>query len=310
MPEKRTFKILSLDGGGSKGFYSLGLLSELEKATRRPLYEFFDAIYGTSTGAIIAALIGYGHPVEKVLSLYRKHVPTILKPWFPRQRSARLREVGATLFEKATFRDFKTLIGIVATNWDHERPTVFKSSVEAAFGMKNSFVPGFGLPIADIVTASCSATPFFKPCYLKLGNYGVCQMRDGGFSANNPSLYALYDALGPLGKSENEIRLLSVGVGNYPLKKQPLHIRALSGIPTARMLQKSLSTNANTTEDLLARLFPSVQQLRINCVCNEPELATDFLECRADLLEKLVGKGKTAFGKNEQHLQSLFENYA
>jgi hypothetical protein len=36
------FRVLSLDGGGAKGFYTLGILRELEALTGKPLAESFD----------------------------------------------------------------------------------------------------------------------------------------------------------------------------------------------------------------------------------------------------------------------------
>ena len=45
-------RILTLDGGGSKGFYTLGVLHELEAMLGSRLHERFDLIYGTSTGSI------------------------------------------------------------------------------------------------------------------------------------------------------------------------------------------------------------------------------------------------------------------
>ena len=59
------FRILSLDGGGAKGFYTLGALKEIEALVECRLGEKFDLIYGTSTGAIIAALLGLGSPWTK-----------------------------------------------------------------------------------------------------------------------------------------------------------------------------------------------------------------------------------------------------
>ena len=50
-------RILSLDGGGAKGFYTLGVLKEIEAVLGQPLHERFDLIFGTSSGAIIAALL-------------------------------------------------------------------------------------------------------------------------------------------------------------------------------------------------------------------------------------------------------------
>jgi patatin-like phospholipase/acyl hydrolase len=63
-----TLPMLTLDGGGSKGMYTLGVLNELEAAMSRPLCECFSLIYGTSTGAIIAALLGLGTPVKQILN--------------------------------------------------------------------------------------------------------------------------------------------------------------------------------------------------------------------------------------------------
>jgi patatin-like phospholipase/acyl hydrolase len=43
-------RILSLDGGGAKGFYTLGVLREIEGMLGSRLHERFDLIFGTSTG--------------------------------------------------------------------------------------------------------------------------------------------------------------------------------------------------------------------------------------------------------------------
>ena len=68
-------RVLSLDGGGAKGFYTLGVLKEIEAMVKRPLCESFDLIFGTSTGGIIAALLALGYGVDDIHTLYREHVP-------------------------------------------------------------------------------------------------------------------------------------------------------------------------------------------------------------------------------------------
>ncbi len=60
LPKDDLFRVLSLDGGGAKGFYTLGVLKEIEGLLKCPLYKRFDLVFGTSTGAIIAALIPLG----------------------------------------------------------------------------------------------------------------------------------------------------------------------------------------------------------------------------------------------------------
>lgn len=46
MSEKKLFRVLSLDSGGSKGFYTLGILREIEALVK---YQRFDLIFGTSS---------------------------------------------------------------------------------------------------------------------------------------------------------------------------------------------------------------------------------------------------------------------
>ncbi len=58
-------RVLALDGGGIRGAITLGILEKIETLLRvqhgRPdlrLCEYFDLIGGTSTGSIIAVLLG------------------------------------------------------------------------------------------------------------------------------------------------------------------------------------------------------------------------------------------------------------
>ena len=76
----KVYRILSLDGGGAKGFYSLGVLDEIEGMIGRPLHERFDPVFGTSTGAIIAALVCLGKTVDEIHDLYKDHGNYILVP--------------------------------------------------------------------------------------------------------------------------------------------------------------------------------------------------------------------------------------
>src|SRR6266550_5637394 len=97
------FRVLSLDGGGAKGFYTLGILKEIEALVGCPLNEIFPLIFGTSTGAIIAALLALGRKVDEAHELYRKHVPTIMRPSSRAEKTQALKAVAATVFEDLDF---------------------------------------------------------------------------------------------------------------------------------------------------------------------------------------------------------------
>ncbi len=117
-------KILSLDGGGAKGFYTLGVLREIEGMVKRPLHETFDLIFGTSTGAIIAALLSLGRTVGNIADLYEQHVPTVMQKKSRQEKSEALAHLGDEVFSDLRFDDMKTSIGIVATRWLIERPMI------------------------------------------------------------------------------------------------------------------------------------------------------------------------------------------
>ena len=115
-------RILSLDGGGAKGFYTLGVLKEIEALLKCPLYKRFDIVFGTSTGAIIASLIALGYQIEEIHDLYKSHVPTVMAERTPTGKSLALETFSNEVFKENTFTDVKTGIGIVASKWKKWTP--------------------------------------------------------------------------------------------------------------------------------------------------------------------------------------------
>ena len=91
-------KLLSLDGGGAKGFYTLGVLKEIEAMCGCPLYQCFDLIFGTSTGAIIAALLELGSSVDDIHALYKQHVPVVMRQRTAVAKSKALEHLARTVF--------------------------------------------------------------------------------------------------------------------------------------------------------------------------------------------------------------------
>src|ERR1700704_45406 len=116
----------------------------------------------------------------------------------PADKTAALKALAAEVFKEQTFEDVKTGIGIVPTKWINDRPMVFKASKDQAHGRQGTFVPGFGCTISDAVQASCSAYPFFNRKTVTTAAGDHIELVDGGYCANNPTLYAIADALVPL----------------------------------------------------------------------------------------------------------------
>lgn len=301
---KRPFRILSLDGGGAKGFYTIGVLKEIESLTGKKLHETFDLVFGTSTGSIIASLIALGYPIDSILELYREHVPNVMKHNSRSGRTASLSELAQEVFGETTFHDVKTGLGVVASRWVQERPMIFKSDPKQAHGREASFVPGFGVPMKDAIRASCSAFPFFEPTIVQTNLGEKIQLIDGGFCANNPTLYAIADAVKGLKKSKSEIRVVSVGVGFYPKPKGTIFQRLISSLVSVRLLQKTLEINTQSMDQLRSILFDDIETIRISDSFTEPHMATDLLEHDLDKLDILFQRGRDSFSQREKMLKS------
>lgn len=301
------YRILSLDGGGAKGFYTIGVLKEIEGLIGgRPLCEKFDLIFGTSTGAIIAALLALGYSVDEIYKLYKEYVPTIMKRRTKRGKSEALANLATQVFGDKTFEEVKTAVGIVATRWIEERPMIFKASIAQAHGSHGTFAPGFGVPIGEAVQASCSAYPFFARKTVTTSKDHVIELADGGFCANNPTLYAIADALIPLDKKPEDIRVVSVGVGVYPKpKSMNIFKRLVNAWPSVKLLQKTLEINTQSMDQLRAILYKHIPTIRISETFERPEMATDFMEYDLTKLNILLQRGTASFAKEEQKLKEF-----
>jgi uncharacterized protein len=304
LPPDGLCRILSLDGGGAKGFYTLGVLKEIEGMLGCPLYKRLDLVFGTSTGAIIAALIALGFEVDEIHKLYKTHVPSIMKRRSAARRSAFLAAAAKEVFADKKFDDVKTGIGIVATKWVIERPMIFKGSVTQAHGRSGTFVPGFGCNIADAVQASCSAYPFFKRKFVETAAGDTVELIDGGYCANNPTLYAIADAVIAMRKAPVDLRVVSLGVGVYPEPRPGLLMRIFRRWSiTYQLLQKTLEINTQSMEQLRLVLFKDIPTARISDTFERPEMATDLLEHNLNKLNILRQRGSESFASRESQLR-------
>ena len=298
-------RILALDGGGAKGFYTLGILKEIEAMINQPLYEKFNLIFGTSTGAIIAALISLGKSIDEIHELYKNHLPKIMKAFTKSKKSKELKKLSDEVFGDSKFDEVKTGLGIVCARWDFETPMIFKSNVAQAHGRKATFVPGFGCTISEAVQASCSAYPFFERKILNTGNGDIIELIDGGYCANNPTLYAIADAVMALKEDFENLRVVSLEVGAYPKPNKfgwPWLVQRLISV---QLLQKTLNINTLSMDQLRTVLFKDVPTIRINDKFERPEMATDLLEHNLKKLNLLFQRGRESFANQEIRLREF-----
>ena len=297
------YHILSLDGGGSIGMYSLGVLTEVEKILPRPLHKTFDLVYGTSTGSIIGSMIALDEDVRTITERYRRIVPDVMGRRLPGSKSRALERWGREIYGERKFDAFVTDVGIVATHLEYNRPMVFKNDRGRAHAGSASFEPGFGCTIAEAVVASCAAFPVFGKQTLETSG-ATRTVVDGGYCANSPALFALTDATDALGVERDRIRLLSVGTGSYPGRRRAVMGIVKTAVPTFATL---LRTGSNTVETLRGLLYADVQTVRIDHTTTDDRLRTDFVERDAAKLEAIYEFGRESFREREAEVGRLFD---
>lgn len=305
VPQRMT--ALSLDGGGAKGVYALGVLLELEAMLGRPLRESIDLIYGTSTGAIIAAMVAAGTPVGKIVDTYMTFIPDVMSKRSRAARTAALRRHVDAVFGDSSFSAVGIPLGVVATNEANNTIIVFKSQQDQAHGRRSTFVPGFGCTIATALMASCAAFPHFEKQPITTSHHGAITLIDGGFSVNNPTLLAIADCITRPQMSPSDVRVLSVGVGHYPISRGTWLQESITKTWPVRLFETTLASSTNTIEQLRRVLFPSIAVVRMDCSYLDKRLATNLLESSRPKLLEMFALGRSSFGLFENDVRRLLD---
>ncbi|MBI5402515.1 MAG: patatin-like phospholipase family protein [Ignavibacteriae bacterium] len=214
------FKILSIDGGGIRGVLPASYLAYIEEKLKDndKIYEYFDMIVGTSTGAIIALALSLGISAKDILKLYEEKGSSIfpIRPRklnfgliVPKYSNLKLKEeLKELLGEKTIINDCKTRVCIPTINITCGKIVVRKTRHH------KDFEHDYLLPVWQ-VAAESSAAPGFFPAF---EDGDKCQYIDGGLWANNPSLIGIAEAL-KLGYSLEQIKILSLGTGSNLIHK-------------------------------------------------------------------------------------------
>ena len=92
---------MSIDGGGIRGIVPLRILIHLKRLTRKEPYQWFDVICGTSTGGILALLLGVLKiDVERTLEIYKELGEQV----FPLDEQAWLKKAFSLVTNKEMYR--------------------------------------------------------------------------------------------------------------------------------------------------------------------------------------------------------------
>ncbi|MEW5942762.1 MAG: CBASS cGAMP-activated phospholipase [Pseudomonadota bacterium] len=278
-----TMRILAIDGGGIRGYFSAYLLERIQDELAVDLTKTFDLICGTSTGAIIAASLAIRYPLKDVLKLYEDNGRHIFSKtrgsWFGLMRARydieRLRTELDTAFGDRTLSETDTRLLIPATDIGNAQVHVFKSSYSV------DFVRDRQVRIADAVLASCAAPTYFKPAYVD-----PYLLADGGLWANNPAMVGYIEAITRLGAQPGDVKVLSLGTGTSNQYFRVRDKNRLWGVATGWGIRGLVDLLPNlqskNTHNMLGIMLPANNYVRLNFE-REQKLSLDDIESLPEL---------------------------
>lgn len=203
-------RVLSLNGGGVKGLFTIAFLAELERIICEKegrsdvnIGDHFDLITGTSIGGILALGFASGKSAREMEKVFRDSAAKIFPPnkipflsagfkfikrlVAPVYRSEPLRETVLSLIDEATrFNDLKRRVMIPSISLSTGKPFFFKTPHNPNFNRDGK------LKLVDAAMATSAAPTYFAPHYCEdLETYYA----DGGLVANNPSYVGMKEVL-------------------------------------------------------------------------------------------------------------------
>lgn len=274
------FKILSLDGGGMRGFYTATLLDHLSKLinptfkTEIPdIGKSFDLICGTSTGAILACGLAHGIPISSIKDIYSlqgSHIFSDPMPsknqylktcgWrlrnlaSPSANAAKLNSALTDLFGDTTLQDIyerrEIRLCIPATETSTFNPVVFKTPHLQGRNRDDTRT------LVNVCMASAAA-PIYLPIATQpnpLDEQSNDHFADGGLWANNPAMIGFTEALL---LNQTNIDIISLGTCETP-NGDPFEEKTERGIKDwtfgVGIVKLSLATQAKATTHALTLL--------------------------------------------------------
>jgi len=328
--EKNKFRILSIDGGGIRGLIPAKVLADLEYELNKiepgkKLYEHFDLICGTSTGAILAIAISLGIPSSELVKFYKENAKFIFPRFILKCLPSKTRAFFSAIYSNKKLlrkleevytqanggkapllNDLKTNVCIPTFNGNDGAINVLKTKHH------QDYTRDYKLPAHDVAMSSASAPIYFPPHSFSFKNeYGSGQnvnMIDGGIFANNPALIGVFEATDKLGYDLSEVSLLSLGTGKgKQIIKKSWRPKSIFYwlFPNPRIVDIVLDTQAQITEQYIAFLNRALKKnkLGFEYLRIQHDMAGDNIELNASgkkSLERLEAIGDE-LSKNNLH---------
>lgn len=270
-------RILSIDGGGIRGYIPIAILTKLEKDLRdhykKPnlvLSDYFNFIGGTSVGAIMAAMLSVGKSMKEVHDLFEDSSKEMFQGAFLSKTRMKYR---STPLQRKLIEEFgedrvlgdpdiKSFLMIVLRNATSGSTWGLTNNPGAHYNDLAHTHCNLKFPLWQLVRASTAAPTYFPVERLRSSTKtDFHEFVDGGVSPHNNPAFAMflqatlpeYRLNMPVGA--DRLLLVSVGTGNDTPVTSPGDIAELDRLGGAVLTLKSLMHSASEYQDMLCRVF-------------------------------------------------------
>ncbi|TSK13411.1 Calcium-independent phospholipase A2-gamma [Bagarius yarrelli] len=321
----RGIRILSIDGGGTRGLVALQTLQRLEEMSGKSIYQLFDYICGVSTGAILGFMLGIYHiPLNECEELYRKLgsdvfrqnviVGTVKMGWSHAFYDSEIWEkvlkerMGSDLLVETSRNPDCTKVAAVSTVVNKGTPLkayVFRN-YNLPVGVRSHYRGGCKHKLWEAIRASSAAPGYFQE--FALGT----DLHQLPFTNANHSVLVII-ALSALAENNQALAIhecqclwpgiplqcvVSLGTGRFESASK--NTATYTSLKTKLTHVISSATDTEEVHTMLDALLPPNTYFRFNPYMTE-DVALD--ESRIEKLNQLQAEGVRYLERNEDKLK-------
>ncbi|ACK74157.1 Patatin (plasmid) [Gloeothece citriformis PCC 7424] len=307
---KRSFRILSLEGGGIMGAFSASVLATLEEETNCRCVEHFDLIAGTSTGGIIAIGLGLGLPASEIREFYKNNGSQIFRNtgftrrvfnsvrhlFQPKHSQENLRQALHGAFQDRKFGESKCRLVIPTYDAIGGRIFIMKTAHHERLKFDIEALA------VDVALATSAAPTYFSAAPFPI-HQGASYI-DGGVWANCPALVGLVEAIHFLNVPPESIDILNIGTISSPFSVSQ---NAQSGIFGWGKGLINIFMNAQVESSrAMSSLLTNDGFFNINYSAEEGRFSLDDSSKINELIS--LGRGEAVKMKNFEQVKQRFLN--
>lgn len=274
-----TYRIVSFDGGGYRGVYSLRLLQRIQ-SLRSGVLSQADMFAGTSTGGLISLGLAAGHRTGGLLSIYQEQAPTIFKDTFLDDITDLGGLTGAEYSIDGLVGATKGILGYDSLKILREKSN--KHLLIATYGLDlpttvegrsyrmarpkffSTYSSNDENAFAFEVAAYTAAAPTYFPVYRGY--------TDGGICTPNPVMAAVTEVVKEAGVPLADIQVLSIGTGLNPFFVNTHNQRVLDWgvLEWAKVLPTIVVDGQTFFDETIAKTLLGSNYCRANGILPEP----------------------------------------